>query len=73
MKVHVGIETGIDKALMFVSPDDEVHEFGKEIFREVSGLAIGMMILVDSHDIEPVFLLHAGFEELDIAFSECSE
>jgi hypothetical protein len=58
---------------MFVTPHNEVKEVGEEVLREVIRVTMGVVILMDSHQVKPILLLHTRFIELDVVISKGSE
>lgn len=42
MKIHLRIVPGIDQALVLMSPNHEIEEFGKEVFGKIACFRVGM-------------------------------
>lgn len=74
---------------MFVTPYDEIEEARKEVLGKIACLCVGMadtnehtliamegtslLVLVNTHQVEPVRLLLTRLEELHFAIAECSK
>jgi hypothetical protein len=56
-----------------MSPDNKIKEFRKEVFGEIIRLRVCMVILMDCHEVEPIFFLLARAEKFDVAISKCPE
>lgn len=74
---------------MLVTPYDQIEKLWEEAFWQVTSVGVGvavqtlstksfiapwgLLVLMNAHEVEPVFLLCARLEELDLSISECSE
>lgn len=57
MESGLRISYRIDKTLVFMAPDDQVHEIGKHILGNIAGTGVCVVVLVKSQKIEPVVFL----------------
>jgi hypothetical protein len=89
MKVCFRIFYRIDKAFVLMTPDNQIEEFWKEIFREKACFGVGVamqwlimakcerrgnvLILVYAHQVEPLVFLRTRLEELDFSISKRSK
>jgi hypothetical protein len=73
MEILFRVKAWYDITFMFVTPHHEIQQIGEEVLWEVVRVTVGVVVLMDSHQVEPIFLLHTGFEEFDIVISKGSE
>ena len=68
-----GVGLRVDLALVLVAPDDEVHPVGQHLGRQVVGLVVRGVVLVDGEQVEPVLGLDVGPEPLDAVVPQGAE
>jgi hypothetical protein len=73
MEVLFGVKAWYDITFMFVTPHHEIQQIGEEVLWEVVSVTVGMVVLMDSHQIKPIFLLYTGFKEFDVVISKGSK
>lgn len=70
VEARFGVLAGVDLALVLVAPDDEVHPVREDVFGQVRGGGIGVVVLVDGQEVEPVGGLDVGAEPLNLVVAK---
>lgn len=55
-----GSQPGLYEALMFMTPDDQVKERVKKALRNVICKTMFSVVLMQNHDVEPIFHRFSG-------------